>query len=515
MLNSNKYFRKNKSELFFLPSMWVKESKFNYLILQKMMQIENNTEQQFHITFETIQYYEKTKLNIPFTKLQKWSIRSEFLETLLKSNTENENLVVDVSHVVNLETLLIIFKFLESGFVYKVEENQRQNLITGLGYFGVCQEDLNLIRKCFGFVYTITEEDKKIHNDETALRSTLNLSTSKECQEIDKLYICELFPNEKQLWGYPRAPVNWFQGKRCVMDKQTKIAIHSPREVLEIFNTETKNVFKDFPNCVVAGGKLFGYVCNRYREDQYKLSDFDIFVLADNQTEVLTTIEKFYQKISQIFSDISVLKTKYTITFYNSLVEFQIIRKWYKSVTDVLTDFDIDCCCIAVCNNQLYSLPRFQRSLLFGGNLVNPNKDTKFYVQRLVKYFYRGMHIFVPGLNAQDPNFNYKCDFVSKIKDIESTKPQYFSSDSKTDYYFDVVKLYFRHHSRIVSEMYAARYSGNSVFDYNTHFIQNVSEFVYSIIQCNTVFCHPNIFEKTDSAPTKLFDDMYISPLVR
>jgi hypothetical protein len=476
---------------------------------------ECNTSNEFDITFETTQYCENTSLNIPFNKIKQWSNRSEYLETLIKSKPDEKKIMINVSHVVDLETLLLVFKYLDEGYIYKVDNKQKENLFVGLAYFGIDQDDLKTIRKCLGIVYNVTVEDKQIQNDEITLRTTINISTSQECRNLDKQYVCNLLLGEHKLTNYPLfCPSLWGKNFKPI-DK-----VNSTERVIELFKTETKNIFNKFPNCVVAGGKIFGYATDQQKEKQYAHSDFDIFVLANNQNEVLNTIRDFYNEVVQTFEHVNVLKTKYTITMYNSFVEFQIIRKCYKSVTDVLTDFDIDCCCIGILNSQLFTLPRFHRSLLYKGNLINPNKFSNLYIERLVKYVDRGMCVFVPGLNTSDPNFNSKCSLLQRAKNVQKYEGRCFPSQQH-GYHFDIVKKYFRHHSRIVGEVYEhseqkRAWTKSDQLDVDKlQFINNVSEFVQTVIDSNVVFCHSNIFEKQNTHTNSIYHDMYISPLVR
>ncbi len=83
----------------------------------------------------------------------------------------------------------------------------------------------------------------------------------------------------------------------------------------------------------------------------------------------------------------------------------QIIFRLYKSPAEVLMGFDLDCCALCFEGKSVYGLPRALRALKQGMNLVDPSRQSKSYIHRLVKYAKRGFAVGVPGLdrNAINP----------------------------------------------------------------------------------------------------------------
>ena len=81
----------------------------------------------------------------------------------------------------------------------------------------------------------------------------------------------------------------------------------------------------------------------------------------------------------------------------------QIILRLYDSPAEVLLGFDVDCCCAGYDGSDVWVLPRCERALRHGVNILNPlhawpNRPA--YEVRLCKYAARGYQIAVPGLDA-------------------------------------------------------------------------------------------------------------------
>ena len=84
----------------------------------------------------------------------------------------------------------------------------------------------------------------------------------------------------------------------------------------------------------------------------------------------------------------------------------QVVLRQYASPTEVLTCFDVDCCCVGMCHAfgawRVWALPRCLRALQTGRNVVNaihawPRSPA--YEMRLTKYACRGFAVLCPGLD--------------------------------------------------------------------------------------------------------------------
>ena len=102
--------------------------------------------------------------------------------------------------------------------------------------------------------------------------------------------------------------------------------------------------------------------------------------------------------------------SQYTSPRHRQLV-VQVVLRQYASLTEVLTCFDVDCCCVGlslkrdwrdVKNWRVWALPRAVRALQSGRNVVNaihawPRSPA--YEMRLTKYACRGFAVLCPGLD--------------------------------------------------------------------------------------------------------------------
>jgi len=134
-----------------------------------------------------------------------------------------------------------------------------------------------------------------------------------------------------------------------------------------------------------------------------------------------------------------ILVTDKSISFFSKLgYQVQIILRLYNSITQVISGFDIDSCCIAYDGKTFYAMPRFVRSLRTNYNLIDPERQSENYCQRLYKYNLRGFDVAFPiELNRIDMEFlknkhmNYKnYNGLSKVLKyfINKHLPQIYSN---------------------------------------------------------------------------------------
>lgn len=90
-----------------------------------------------------------------------------------------------------------------------------------------------------------------------------------------------------------------------------------------------------------------------------------------------------------------VIRTKNALTISTSYPKrnIQIILKLFQSATEVISNFDLDCVCVAYDGNDVVCLPRFCRSLSTRMNFVDINRfhtQTVAHDARILKYAKRG-----------------------------------------------------------------------------------------------------------------------------
>lgn len=77
----------------------------------------------------------------------------------------------------------------------------------------------------------------------------------------------------------------------------------------------------------------------------------------------------------------------------------QIVLRLYKSVSEILTGFDVDCSCFAYDGEQVYSTPRALAAFMTQTNTIDLTRRSPSYESRLSKYAKRGFEIHWPHLN--------------------------------------------------------------------------------------------------------------------
>ena len=181
-----------------------------------------------------------------------------------------------------------------------------------------------------------------------------------------------------------------------------------------------KTIYPDLP-IVMAGGSVLNIYNNIYLD---KNQDVDIFFITKNISDIFQSIEiitRFFKEnynaeivfmrtenaISIFVTMKSSFYSKYTdrIFFGKTLtLNFQFILRLYSSIGEIITGFDIDCCCVAFDGKEYYGTDRFLRSNNNGVIIADPERQSTTYSSRLYKYASRGFAIVITGLDLLEMN---------------------------------------------------------------------------------------------------------------
>lgn len=123
-------------------------------------------------------------------------------------------------------------------------------------------------------------------------------------------------------------------------------------------------------------------------------------------------------------------------------IEYQVILRLYKSPSEIIHGFDVDCCCMGYDGKRLWITQRGLYSLANGFNTVNFDRLSPSYERRLAKYGTRGIAVKIPNFNpvnidheAMEKRFQEtiveKKDF---IYDYAARRPLYKKINRSTDY---------------------------------------------------------------------------------
>lgn len=138
----------------------------------------------------------------------------------------------------------------------------------------------------------------------------------------------------------------------------------------------------------------------------FEAADIDLFLVGLDHQQALDKIRHVYATLKTAWGDqdkMLIVRSDTSITFATKWPKrhVQIVLRRYRSIAEVIAGFDIDCCCIAFDGSRVWALPRSQRALNYGFNLVDPSRRSPTYEMRLYKYSVRGFSVAVPAFDAK------------------------------------------------------------------------------------------------------------------
>ncbi|PYH91092.1 ankyrin repeat protein [Aspergillus ellipticus CBS 707.79] len=172
----------------------------------------------------------------------------------------------------------------------------------------------------------------------------------------------------------------------------------------------------DWSNVVVAGSAVVTCllpVPEKYRDSKRALrkyyhetiapaSDVDLFLYGLDEAQAIEKIKQIEDKVkNSILYETTTVRTKNAITIVSQYPtrHVQIVLRIYKSISEILTGFDVDCSCAAFDGKQVFVSPRALVSYITQINTIDMSRRSPSYENRLSKYSHRGFEIFWPQLN--------------------------------------------------------------------------------------------------------------------
>lgn len=138
-----------------------------------------------------------------------------------------------------------------------------------------------------------------------------------------------------------------------------------------------------------------------YHEKFAPASDVDLFLYGLTEDQAIEKIKQIEERVKgSILYETTTVRTKNTITIVSQYPtrHIQIVLRIYKSVSEILTGFDVDCACAAYDGKQVYVAPRALTSYITQTNQIDLTRRSPSYENRLSKYSHRGFEVFWPGL---------------------------------------------------------------------------------------------------------------------
>jgi hypothetical protein len=110
--------------------------------------------------------------------------------------------------------------------------------------------------------------------------------------------------------------------------------------------------------------------------------------------------------------EILVTRSPFAVTFCvaDPQRHLQLILIRRQCITEVILNFDIDCCQVAWDGSHVLATPSALRALQTGINIAGPECASREYEWRLAKYTMRGFLVAVLGLDVKKAKEKYICN---------------------------------------------------------------------------------------------------------
>ncbi|OJD23371.1 hypothetical protein ACJ73_05275 [Blastomyces percursus] len=181
-------------------------------------------------------------------------------------------------------------------------------------------------------------------------------------------------------------------------------------ENFRIFS-ESSLVDMDWNNVVVAGSAVT--TCLLPVPDKFRMSrkaqrqiapssDVDLFLYGLDEEQAIEKIKQIEKCIrNSILEEVSVIRTRNALTIVSKYPtrHVQIVLRLYKSVSEILTGFDVDCACTAFDGRQVWASPRAIAAFATQTNFIDLTRRSPSYENRLAKYSHRGFEVYWPALD--------------------------------------------------------------------------------------------------------------------
>lgn len=353
-------------------------------------------------------------------------------------------------------------KFMRETFHLNVIDDsvKRQNMLEMLQKDRL--EYINITENPFGY----SEEYYHIYEREKTIRGNINdkycncyditdtkfsvISNSQISSEyVSKVYNVNCIRNTSYVIGdnikYLNPPDHLF---RITEFPLPKLSTNSENVYFRLFLLIHELFSRYINNVVIAGGFALSYYLLLYRFE-VKFSDIDVFIHSCDEHTANLIIKDFVNNLKERESDVCEVDVAYTENviiakvYFNSKIPLviQIIRRLYRSPSEVIHGFDVDCCCILLnMEGRIFATERCIYSIKHGYNVVNFDRLSPSYEFRLMKYRLRGFEIWIPHIDfvkkitVFDVNFHkYKQGLSTIINSLIRRK----TCRSRENYYLD------------------------------------------------------------------------------
>ncbi|KAM4059065.1 ankyrin repeats (3 copies) domain-containing protein [Hirsutella rhossiliensis] len=238
-----------------------------------------------------------------------------------------------------------------------------------------------------------------LFTDDTKLITTRARSLSTESAEEMSKYVMAL-PDEKRRPHEAPATVS------DLVEFQHNFNVFSESSLVEMDWSNVVAAGSSVVNCLLPVPSHFKASKRKLREYYHEkfcpASDLDLFLYDLTHEQAIEKIKHIEQAVRDaILNEVTVVRTKYAITIASQypVRHVQIVLRVYKSVSEILTGFDIDAAGAAYDGKQVYVTPRALGSFITQINHVDLTRRSPSYENRLSKYSHRNFEVYWPDLD--------------------------------------------------------------------------------------------------------------------
>ncbi|KAL9021492.1 MAG: hypothetical protein Q9185_001285 [Variospora sp. 1 TL-2023] len=139
-----------------------------------------------------------------------------------------------------------------------------------------------------------------------------------------------------------------------------------------------------------------------YHQHLAPSSDVDLFIWGLDEAAAFEKMKQIEASVrNAILEEVTTVRTKNAITIasHYPIRHVQIVLRLYKSVSEILSGFDVDCSCFAYDGSQVYGAPRGITAFMTQTNPIDLTRRSPSYESRLSKYAHRGFEVYWPDLD--------------------------------------------------------------------------------------------------------------------
>lgn len=141
-----------------------------------------------------------------------------------------------------------------------------------------------------------------------------------------------------------------------------------------------------------------------YHDKLAPASDVDLFLYGLSEEEAIEKIKQIERSVrDSVLSETTTVRTKNAITIVSEypVRHVQIVLRLYKSISEILTGFDVDCSCVAYDGQQVWASPRAVAAFMTQVNSIDLARRSPSYENRLSKYSHRGFEVYWPAIDRK------------------------------------------------------------------------------------------------------------------